>query len=229
MAKSANNKSASNTVASNTGINKSLLLFGGSFDPVHTAHLEAALAASRALHDAPVTFLPNARSPLKNAADASDVQRLAMLELALADQPLFHLSRFEIERPAPSFMQTSLEHFRAQQGTAPLVLIMGADSLANLQHWKNWQAFPALCHLLVLPRPQTEMAAADVLAAFPEASAADLLSQPAGKRLMLAAPCLDISATHIRTQLAQGETPTGLPASVADYIRTHRLYHHAPV
>lgn len=67
--------------------NKPLLLFGGSFDPVHQAHIKAALAASQALNNAPVAFLPNALSPLKQSTHANSEQRLAMLELALALTP----------------------------------------------------------------------------------------------------------------------------------------------
>jgi nicotinate-nucleotide adenylyltransferase len=210
--------------ASNTKVGTPLLLFGGSFDPVHAAHLQAALAASQALGGAPVTFLPNARSPHKDAPGASNAQRLAMLELALAPFHQFSLSRHEIERPAPSYTHASLVHFRERQGQAPLVLVIGADSLANLHRWRQWQDFPALCHLLVLPRPGSASPTSDVIQGFPAADAATLLSQPAGYRLQLEQPLIELSSTHIRAQLASGIAPDTLPAAVAAYIQTHHLY-----
>lgn len=201
-----------------------LLLFGGSFDPVHNAHLAAALAASRALGDAPVTFLPNARSPLKDGAHISDAERLALLKLALAPYPQLRLSCWEMDRPAPSYMHASLGHFRAQQDEAPLVLVIGADSLANLHLWQRWQDFAALCHLLVLPRPDAPAADTRVLAAFDEADASQLLTRPAGYRLHLTDPMIDLSSSQVRAQLAAGLRPASLPASVADHIDKHRLY-----
>jgi nicotinate-nucleotide adenylyltransferase len=168
--------------------------------------------------------LPNARSPLKSDTLANNEQRLAMLELALAPWPHFHLSRWEITRPPPSYMHTSLCHFRKQQGTAPLILILGTDSLAQLHLWHQWQDFPRLCHLLVLPRPGSEPANKQVLKAFPEADASTLLAQPAGYRLMLDAQHIDLSSTQIREQLAQGIMPDALAPAVIDYIHTHNLY-----
>lgn len=200
-----------------------LLLFGGTFNPVHKAHLEAALAASDALGGAKVDFLPNARSPFKQQSGASGEQRLEMLAIALADQPRFTINRWEVERPAPSRSIHCLEHFRAQQGKAPLVLIMGADSFAKLHLWHQWQRFPALCHLLVLPRPDSPPPSEETLAAFPQANAAELLARPAGCRLMLNAPLIDLSATEIR-RLDDAQRQPLLPEGVADYIRQQHLY-----
>lgn len=202
-----------------------LLLFGGSFDPVHKAHIACALAASRALHDAPVHLLPNARSPLKGQPGANNAQRLAMLKRAIAPHSSLQIARYEIDRPAPSYMEDTLRHFRQQQGDAPLVLILGADSFAHLDQWKGWQRFASLCHLLVLPRAGNFHISSAIRSAFPTADAGTLLSTPAGYRLMLDAPELAISSSYIRQAFPASPIPdTLLPPAVADYIRQHALY-----
>lgn len=200
------------------------VLFGGSFDPVHQAHLAAALAASRALNGARVTFLPNARSPLKDRPGASSQQRLAMLELALAPYSQLGINRFEIDRPAPSYTHASLEHFRQRQGNAALILVMGADSLANLHRWHNWRDFARLCHLLVLPRPGATAPAQAVAALFPEAPAEQLLTRPAGLRLMLQEPLIELSSSRLRDSQTTAMASDLLPADVAAYIADQRLY-----
>lgn len=202
--------------------NKPLVLLGGSFDPVHRGHIDGALAAAAALHGSVITLLPNAQSPLKASTHASREQRLAMLELALANQPLLTLSRYEIDRPAPSYTVDTLRHFRQTLGTTPLILVLGADSFAQLERWKDWQAFPSLCHLLVLPRPHAQPPSAQTAAAFPEATSAQLLAQPAGLRLMLAAPLLDISSTALRKDRAMHRR--SLAPEVAAYIHAQGLY-----
>lgn len=200
------------------------VLFGGSFDPVHQAHLAAALAASRALNGARVTFLPNARSPLKNHPGASCEQRVAMLELALAPYSQLGINRFEIDRPAPSYTHASLEHFRQLQGNAALILVMGADSLASLHRWHNWRDFVRLCHLLVLPRPGAAAPSQAVATLFPEAPPDQLLTRPAGLRLMLQEPLIELSSSRLRDPQATAMASDLLPADVAAYIADQRLY-----
>jgi len=203
--------------------NKPLLLFGGSFDPVHQAHLDVALAASAALGNARVMFVPNARSPLKQHAGASAEQRLTMLTLALREHAQCSISRQEIDRPAPSWTIDTLRHIKQQHPALPLVLIMGADSFASLHRWKDWQAFNTLCHLLVLPRPQAAQPDQAVLDAFAIGTREQLCQHPAGFRLMLDAPQVDLSSTHIRQQVAQGDT-SGLLDSIKSYVAQQRIY-----
>ena len=104
------------------------------------------------------------------------------------------------------------------------MLVIGADSLASFQHWRDWQQFPSLCHLAVLPRPGAGAPAPEVLAAFPEASLGALRARPAGLRLMLAEPFVDVSATMIRETLAEDGECDVLDRQVLDHIRRHGLY-----
>lgn len=205
-----------------------LVLFGGTFDPVHRAHISCARAVSKALNGAMVELLPNAVPPHRDQPGTSAADRLAMLELACAPHPELTVNDWELTQSGPSWTRLTLEHFRSRIGQRPLVLVIGADSLASLQHWRDWQQFPSLCHLVVLPRPGANAPEQAVLDAFPEASVGHLLSHPAGCRLMLTRPSLDVSATAIRQALSQKGTCPAVDAEVLAHIRSHRLYNVSP-
>jgi nicotinate (nicotinamide) nucleotide adenylyltransferase len=120
------------------------ILFGGSFDPVHEGHLKTAIALRDLLGVPTVSLLPAARSPLKPESTA-DSHRLAMLQLAIADcianNHALTIDDRELRRPPPSYTVDTLLELRAEIGTdAPLVWVMGADTLAGLSQWKNWQS-----------------------------------------------------------------------------------------
>ncbi|MZR63690.1 nicotinate-nucleotide adenylyltransferase [Alcanivorax sp. DP30] len=201
-----------------------LVLFGGTFDPVHRAHISAARAVSKVLGGAPVHLLPNAVPPHKPQPMADGEQRLAMLRLACQDYPELVVDDWELRQSGPSYSLNTLRHFRQQYSGRPLVFMIGADSFANLHHWHRWQDYTTLCHLAVVPRPDCELAADQVQAAFPESDAAQLMQHPSGLRLMLKRPFLDVSATAIRESLEQkGDCPELDPA-VSAHIRRHHLY-----
>lgn len=201
-----------------------LVLFGGTFDPVHRAHISAALAVSKALDDADIYLLPNALPPHRAQPLASSEQRLAMLDIATRDHPPLHIDERELRRRGPSWTIDTLAELRALHPDAPLVLVLGADSLATLQQWQRWQEYSALCHLAVLPRPSAATPTAAVLDAFPESDAASLLQQPAGLRLMLRAPFMDMSASAVRRALAESGHSSALDEAVLTHIHQHGLY-----
>ncbi|MGJ3257214.1 MAG: nicotinate-nucleotide adenylyltransferase [Alcanivorax sp.] len=201
-----------------------LVLFGGTFDPVHRAHISAARSVSRVLGDAPVHLLPNAVPPHRPQPLADGEQRLAMLELACANLPCLIPDDWELQQSGPSYSLLTLQHYREQIGNRPLVFMIGADSFASLHHWHRWQAYAELCHLAVVPRPDSPLAADEVLATFPETDPDSLRRQASGLRLMLQRPFLDVSATAIRQALAEkGDCPALDPAVVA-HIHRHHLY-----
>ena len=203
-----------------------LILFGGTFDPIHSAHVRAALAVSRALGDAPVHLLPNAVPPHRPQPRADGAQRLAMVRHACSGYRSLIADDWELRRPdgTPSFTLATLKHFRRLIGRRPLVFVVGADSFANLDQWHRWREYAALCHLAVVPRPGAATAPLRVQRAFPAADAALLRRRPAGRRLMLANPVLDVAATEIRRALRAGGPCPQLPAAVLAHIRRHRLY-----
>ena len=201
-----------------------LVLFGGTFDPVHRAHISAARAVSRVLDGAPVHLLPNAVPPHRPQPLASGEQRLRMLELACAEHPHLHPDGWELAQPGPSYSLATLQHFRQQHPERPLVFMIGADSFASLHQWHQWRDYTTLCHLAVVPRPDSPLANDAVLEAFPETDAQGLAQQPCGLRLMLKRPFLDVSATAIRQALAEKGRCPALDDAVITHIHRHDLY-----
>lgn len=129
-------------------------LFGGTFDPIHYGHLRPveALAAEVGLNR--VTLLPNHVPPHRPQPEANAQQRLKMVELAIAGNPLFAVDDRELHRTTPSYTIETLETIRKERGAAqPLAFIIGQDSLLTLHKWHRWQALLDVCHLLVLARP----------------------------------------------------------------------------
>lgn len=129
-------------------------IFGGTFDPLHIAHLRLAVEAREALSLKRVIFVPAGQPLLRKAPRASPQQRLAMVARTLATIPGFELDDTEVVTRSPSYTVATLERLRAQYGAArPLVLLMGADAFAQLPAWHRWQALFHLAHIGVATRP----------------------------------------------------------------------------
>jgi len=182
-------------------------ILGGSFDPVHNAHLAVARAALAGLRLAKVLWIPSGTPPHRDAPKTSAADRAAMVALAIADEPRFVLDRREIRKAAPGYTIETLEELRAELGPqAELVLLIGADQYARLDTWHRWQELFALARIAVFARPGLELDAANRVTVVPMAP-------------------LDISSTEIRDRIAKGESVRGLmPDAVLDYIESSRLY-----
>lgn len=208
-----------------------LLLYGGTFDPVHNGHLAIARAAAAAL-DCPVRLMPAADPPHRPPPGASAHQRAHMLDLAVEGDDLLCVDRREMERDGPSYTVQTLRDLRAAEPDAPVALLVGADSFLGLPGWWDWEALFGLAHFVVADRPgdgwQPETLAGPLAAAVAGRWTADpaaLASSPAGKVLALRQPLHDVSATGLRARIARGEPWHHLvPAAVAGYIRSEDLY-----
>src|SRR5690606_40692726 len=129
-----------------------LLVYGGTFVPVHHGHLAIARQARDAL-GLPVQFMPAADPPHRPPAGADASQRAAMLPLALADEPDFHIDLRELRRDGPSYSVESLRELRRDIGAAtPVAMLVGADSLLGLLGWREWQALLGLTHFVLADR-----------------------------------------------------------------------------
>lgn len=205
------------------------VLMGGSFDPVHEGHLRTAVAVKQWLQAERVYLVPAARSPLKQQTTA-DEHRLAMLQLATVSYPGLAIDDRELRRPPPSFTIDTLRELRAVCGdTCPLICILGSDSLAELERWKDWQQLTDLAHLVFVSRPgliplPTARVAAWLAQRTAPASRNRLNCTPCGQCVLLDLPPQPFSSTAIRQALRQGEHPEGLPDEVWHYIRQHKLY-----
>lgn len=141
-------------VLATPAVQGALGVFGGTFDPLHIAHLRLAIEAREALLLTSVVFVPAGNPPLREAPQASPQQRLAMVARVLAGVSGFALDATEVVTRSPSYTVTTLERLRAQHGAArPLVLLMGADAFARLPAWHRWQELLHLAHIGVATRP----------------------------------------------------------------------------
>ncbi len=203
-------------------------LFGGTFDPVHLGHLRLALELKQQLAFDRLLLLPCHLPPHRPNPGATSSQRVAMLELALADCSELQLDCRELERTTPSYTYDTLAEVRAQLGPeASLVFCMGTDSFAQLHTWHRWRELLDLAHILVVARPGWELPdegpLADLLARRGELE--DLRLAPAGRLVLTATRLLPISASEIRQLIGEGLSPQFLvPDSVWHYIRTQGLY-----
>lgn len=214
--------------------NGALGLFGGTFDPLHVAHLRLAIEAREALALAGVCLIPAGNPALREAPQCAAAHRLAMVERALADMPGFSVDAGEVLNATsrPSYTIETLERQRRLHGPQrPLVLLLGADAFARLEAWHRWRELFGLAHIAVATRPGHELtvgaggSALDREFAARRGEAADLPDAPAGRIVPFAITALEISATAIRRRLAQGLSVRHLvPDAVLDYIESHQIY-----
>jgi nicotinate-nucleotide adenylyltransferase len=197
-------------------------VFGGTFDPIHVAHLAVAEAARDALGLERVLFIPNRQPPHKpNQAVTPAADRLAMVRAAIADNPAFATSTIEIDREGPSYTADTLEALRAEQVAAgepgALALILSVEALAGFATWHEPARVLELATLVVVPRDGSpDIDAAAIARLVPGADA---------RVVMLDGPRMRLSASEIRTRAAAGRSLRYLvPDAVAAYIGDHGLY-----
>lgn len=193
-------------------------IYGGTFDPPHYAHLYLAEFACDALALSKVLFVPAGTPPHKSAR--SDVQhRLAMLELAIRGNPTFHLSRVDLDRPAPHYSVDMVALLRQQYPDAHFEFIIGGDSFRDLPTWRTPLDIVAdRTRFVVVPRPGTEAHMRPDLhdKVYPGLS---------DKVLILPTRLLNMASTDIAAELRAGHTVRYLlPDAVLDYIEQHHLY-----
>lgn len=210
-------------------------ILGGTFDPIHFGHLRLAQEIGEMLRLAEVRFVPAGTPPHRTAPRASSAQRLEMVRLAVADNPLFAVDDCEVRRSGPGYTFDTLTELRHEAGaTRPVCLLLGADAFLELATWHRWHELFALAHLVVAHRPgfPPETWPARMPQPLAREYEARLLKQPlavhlsaAGGVATQAIAALDISASNIRESLARGASPRYLlPAAVLDYIHSHSLY-----
>jgi nicotinate-nucleotide adenylyltransferase len=220
---------------SKTQLKESSLIcsFGGTFDPFHFGHLEAAMTVSRALGGARVNLILSARPSHRGATGASIEQRLAMLEATCAQFPLLQLDTRECRRDAPSYTVDTLLELQQEHPGVPLVWVIGSDAYHYLPTWYRWREVVELAHLLVLDRvgyaeppvPQRTALAELEAEHQVESIEAALASGKSGSICRLPVQLPDISATRVRQEVQQGYPVAHLlPAGVSTYIRQQRLY-----
>ena len=194
-------------------------VLGGTFDPVHLAHLAVAEAVKTELDLAEVVFVPAGQPWLKaNSYISAPEHRVQMVRLAIAGKSYFRLSTMEIGRPGPSYTVDTMAELRGQIGAEDeLYFILGWDNLAELPRWREPARLIQLCYLVAVPRPGYSLPDLTKLAGD--------IPGIAKRVIVMDRPQMDISATEIRKRLSRGEPINDLvPEAVAEYIRRQRLY-----
>ncbi|MEO8124964.1 MAG: nicotinate-nucleotide adenylyltransferase, partial [Burkholderiales bacterium] len=188
-------------------------LLGGSFDPVHDAHLALARSAIAALALDELLWIPIGVAWQKTRTLSPAADRVAMLRLAIADEPRQRIELCEVERSGPSYMIDTVFELQARRPNAQWWLLLGQDQLANLPTWHRWRELVSRVQLAVAnrtgvaPRAPEELAAAGVTAA------------------VVPLARMAVSSTEVRAHIAAGQGVASLvPAPVARYIERHGLY-----
>lgn len=212
-------------------------IFGGTFDPVHLGHLRMAQELADALALVEVRIVPAAQPPHRAQPRCTAQQRLDMLRLAIADNPLFVLDPCELERNGPSYTVDTLTELRASLGPeSPLCLFVGADAFNGLPGWHRWESLIRLAHLVIAHRPGASLQLSSLAEPLQQlwqrhhtTDPRQLHRQAAGCLLQHRITALDISASQIRHLLHQGKSCRYLlPEPVRDYIDQHHLYESPP-
>jgi nicotinate-nucleotide adenylyltransferase len=213
-----------------------LALFGGTFDPVHNAHLAVAKAAfslEAGLVATGLRLFPVGNPYQRGrAAFASAEHRTAMLKLAFANIANVEIDPRELDRQGPTYTFDTLRELRNELGIQrPFVWLIGSDAFARLDTWHRWQELFDLTHFAVIVRPGFAFAVEDASPALRaeivgrQSEAAALKQSPHGKWALLNVSPPDVSSTKVRARLAHGESIASLvPDVVCDYIEAHNLY-----
>jgi nicotinate-nucleotide adenylyltransferase len=189
-------------------------LFGGTFDPIHYAHLRVAEEVAEALRLERGLFIPAGQPPHRNHPSATAAERLAMVRLAGAGNPRFEASDLEGNRPGKSFTVDTVAELARRRPGDLFSLLLGMDQFVQLPGWHETERLLSLCRLAVFARPGVparRKPAGRVI--------------PRGRSIVVPVSALDISATDIRRRAARGLSLRYLlPERVAAYIRRRRLY-----
>jgi nicotinate-nucleotide adenylyltransferase len=209
-------------------------VLGGTFDPIHYGHLDAAEAARATLELDEVLFIP-AHDPPHKSQDprASAFHRFAMVALAIQDCPGYRASDMELDREGASYTADTLRALH-RRGFEPsrLFFILGADAFADIAAWREFPAILDLAHFVVVARPGTTVD--EALARTPALRTRARMSPPAGRNkdvdggmgiYLVEARTRDVASTAVRARLAEGAPIDELvPRPVARHIVAHYLY-----
>ena len=199
-----------------------LILFGGTFDPIHLGHTAVALAASKKIGAAKTVFIPARRSPHKKIFPIADAQsRLEMISLAISDTPNFSVSDYELKKTEPSYTLNTVLNFLAGPGKdTKIYWLIGADTVKDLPKWYKIHDLNEICNLSVMFRAGFDKPDFTGLEA--------VLGENGVKKLrsnVIETPLIDLSSTQIRQKIAHQEPISAIVnPDVAAYIQKNKLY-----
>lgn len=190
-----------------------LAIMGGTFNPIHHAHLLSAEQVRDGLGYDRILFVPSARPPHKDSRDIIHPEhRYQMTLLATGDNPYFEVSRIELDRVGPSYAIQTVKELQASYGKdCELAWVIGADSLIEFKIWKDFDELLDICHFIATTRPNYSF---------------DKVPFDIRSRVQIFPVTeMGISATEIRERLRSGHSIRYIvPKAVMEYIERHQLY-----
>lgn len=191
-------------------------IMGGTFDPIHNGHLVAGSEVADRFGLDLVVFVPTGQPWQKADRQVTAAEhRYLMTVIATASNPRFHVSRVDIDRGGPTYTVDTLHDLRKVYPDAELYFITGADALAKIVTWHNWEHMFELAHFVGVTRPGYELAH-------------DLPVEQGSRVSLVEIPAMAISSTDCRVRAAALRPVWYLvPDGVVQYIAKHRLYQHA--
>lgn len=200
-----------------------ILVYGGTFDPPHTAHVRLPPLVVDRLECTRLLYIPAKVNPLKSDEKLTpDAHRVAMLALALAEIPDAELCTIAMEREGPSYTIDTLRELHARHGPgAELILLIGADQALGFHRWKDWQSILELAEPAVMLRPpwDRQRFEDELQQRYDSDEAQWWLDR------IVDVPMIDVNATELRQRLRAGRSVDGqLDPAVARYISQHKLY-----
>ena len=189
---------------------KKVGIYSGSFNPIHHGHVMLANYLVEFSDLDELWFVVTPQNPLKKKEDLlDDAERLKMVQLAVGDDPRFHVSDIEMHLPTPSYTINTLTALSEQLPDCEFVFICGMDSLQNLKNWREYQKILDNYELLVFPREGYD---GGELANYPSVS-------------ILKTPILEISSTFIRQSIKEGRNMRHfVPEKAFQYMQEHHFY-----
>jgi nicotinate-nucleotide adenylyltransferase len=183
---------------------KKIAIYGGTFDPIHHAHLILARDALETLGLDQVIFIPAAISPLKKTTPIAGTElRLAMAKAAVESDPKFSVDDCELRRPPPSYTIDTVQEVRRRNAYAAMYCLIGEDNVDGLKEWRRFAELERVVQFVVLDRS----------------------GGPAAHPYPVINRKVDISATEIRTRVAAGRSIRYfVPPAVEEIIRREKLY-----
>ena len=196
-------------------------IYGGTFNPVHNAHLIMAEHFCEEMSLDKCFFVPANISPFKtnnsSALSISSENRLEMLQIAIEENPKFVVDTFEIEKPDVSYTYLTVDYFREKYQNDGLFLLLGSDQALFFNKWKNWEQ--------ILSKVQICIAARNKLSKLKIKEINKLLTYKQKKPFFLNSPLIDISSTDIRNKIKTKKSIKYLvPDKLIDFIEKKRLY-----
>jgi len=178
-------------------------VYGGTFDPIHYAHLILAREACESFGLEKLIFVPAATSPFKHSPAAGAEMRLSMLRAAVEGETLFVIDDCELRRPSPSYTIDTIESVREREPDSQIYYLIGEDNVPGLPKWHRFAELERLVCFVVLNRSGSQVK-----------HSYEVVQRK-----------IDISATQIRNRIASGRPIRYLvPPTVEEIIRRHNLY-----